>query len=238
MNSALEFARGPLFVSCFLLMFLGLGRLIFLRGWEYRQSWLRASNTRFPMAKALREIGVWLFPPAHLHGISRVSQVIGMLSFFFHVGLILVPLFLVDHAVLWTRSVGLSWWTLPSPAADALTLLTILAALGLFIIRVFHGAARFMSHPADYLLLILLAVPFVSGVLASHPLWNPFAYKATMLVHVLAGNMVMAVMPFTKLAHAVLFPFERVSSDVYWRFPAGAGDLVSKALHGRKEPAV
>ena len=46
----------------------------------------------------------------------------------------------------------------------------------------------------------------------------------------------LALMPFTKLSHAVLFPFERVSSDVYWRFPAGAGDRVAEALHG-KEPA-
>ena len=57
-----------------------------------------------------------------------------------------------------------------------------------------------------------------------------------MLVHTLSGNLMLLLMPFTKLAHAVLFPFERVSSEVFWRFPAGAGDRVADALHG-KEPA-
>jgi len=234
MDSALAFTRGPLFTACFLLMILGLGRLVLLRAWEYRQSWRRASSDRFPVGKALRDIAVWLFPLARIY---RVSQVIGVMSFLFHIGLILIPIFLADHVMLWSRGVRVSWWTLPHPAADVLTLLTIITALGLFSIRTFHPAARFMSQAADYLLLVLLTVPFVSGFLASHPVWNLFSYKATMLVHVLSGNLVMALMPFTKLSHAVLFPFERVSSEVYWRFPAGAGDHVSIALHGRKEAA-
>ena len=235
MDSALAFARGPLFTACFLLMILGLGRLIFLRTWEYRQSWRRASSDRFPVGKAMRDIAVWLFPLARLY---RVSQVIGIMSFLFHIGLILIPIFLADHVMLWARSVGVSWWTFPHHLADVLTLLTILTGLGLFVIRTFHSAARFMSHAVDYFLLALLIVPFVSGFLASHPLWNPFGYNATMLIHVLSANLVMVLMPFTKLSHAVLFPFERVSSEVYWRFPAGAGDDVSIALHGRKEPAL
>ena len=235
MESALAFARGPLFTACFLLMALGLSRLVFLRSWEYRQSWRRASRESFPFGKALREMAMWLFPLARLH---RVSQVIGVVSFVFHIGLILVPLFLAEHVLLWRRGVGLSWWTLPRTSADVLTLLTVATALTLFGIRTFHPAARFMSRVSDYLLLVLLIVPFASGFLASHPQWNPFSYQATMLVHVLAGNFVLALMPFTKLSHAVLFPFERVSSEVYWRFPAGAGDSVAAALHGRKEPAL
>ncbi len=235
MDSALAFARGPLFVACFLLMILGLSRLVFLRTWEYRRSWRRASSDRFPVGKAMRDIAVWLFPLARIY---RVSQVIGVMSFLFHIGLILVPVFLADHVMLWTRGLGVTWWTFPHSVADTLTALTIVTGLGLFCIRTFHPAARFMSQAVDYLLLALLVVPFVSGILAAHPLWNPFGYKATMLIHVLSGDLVMALMPFTKLSHAVLFPFERVSSEVYWRFPAGAGDSVSIALHGRKEPAL
>ncbi len=235
MESALSFARGPLFAACFLLMVLGLGRLVFLRTWEYRQSWRRATSDPFPIAKNLREIAVWLFP---LSRIYRVSQVIGVLSFVFHVGLILVPIFLAEHLVLWERGIGVSWWAMPRFLADTLTVLAIGTGLGLLGIRTFHSAARFMSQPSDYGLLILLLTPFLSGFLAMHPLWSPFDYQATMLVHVLSGNLVMALMPFTKLSHAVLFPFERVSSEVYWRFPAGAGDQVAIALHGRKEPAL
>jgi nitrate reductase gamma subunit len=179
-------------------------------------------------------MGKWLIPVTHIY---RASPAIGVLSFLFHIGLILVPIFLAEHVMLWRQGTGVGWAALPPAVADGLTILTIATGVGLLGFRVFGSAARFMSQGADYFLLALLLVPFVSGLLASHPAWNPFSYQSTMLVHVLAGDLVMGLMPFTKLSHAVLFPFERMSSEVYWRFPAGAGDRVAGALHG-KEPAV
>ncbi len=235
MDFVLEFFRGPLFVACFLLMALGLGRLVFLGLWEYGRAWRRATKDRFPFGQALREMSVWIFPITRIH---RASKTMGVLSFLFHIGLILVPLFLASHVMLWARGIGIGWWSMPAWLADGLTLMTIATAVGLFALRTLQGAARFMSKPSDYILLMLLATPFVTGFLASHPLWCPFSYKATMLVHVLSANLVMALMPFTKLSHAVLFPFERVSSEVHWRFPAGAGERVAVALHGRKESIV
>jgi nitrate reductase gamma subunit len=233
MDNLLEFARGPLFAGCFLVMVLGLARLVLLRVWELRRLWTKASDDPFPVARAMKDVATWLVPVTRLH---RVRWPIGLTSFLFHVGAILVPIFLADHVVLWKRTVGVSWYTLPAVAADALTLLTILTALGLLALRIVDAATRFMSGAADYLILVLLLLLFSSGLLASHPVWSPFSYKASLLVHVMAGNLLLAVMPFTKLSHAVLFPFERVSSEVYWRFPAGAGDRVAAALHG-KEPA-
>ncbi len=234
MNAALEFARGPLFVACFLLMVLGLSRLVFLRVYEYRRAWRRASRDHFPFGRVLRDMGQWLVPVTHIY---RASPMIGVLSFLFHIGVILVPIFLAEHVLLWERGTGVGWVTLPRAVAEALTILAIVTGLGLLGFRTFQAAARFMSRPTDYLLVLLLLIPCVSGFLASHPEWNPFSYQATMLVHVLTGDLVLALMPFTKLSHAALFPFERVSAEVYWRFPAGAGDRVADALHG-KEPAV
>lgn len=233
MDAAMQFARGPLFAACFLLMVLGLSRLVVLRTYEYRRAWKRAARDHFPFGRALRDIGKWLVPVRHIY---RASPAIGLLSFLFHIGLILVPIFLAEHVFLWRRGIGVAWPSLPRSIADGLTILTIVTGLGLLGFRTFQSAARFMSHAADYLLLVILLIPFISGLLALHPAWNPFSYQPTMLVHVLAGDLLMALMPFTKLSHAVLFPFERVSSEVYWRFPAGAGDRVAEVLHG-KEPA-
>jgi len=233
MQSALEFARGPLFAACFLVMFLGLARLVLLRTWQLRRLWIRASKDRFPTVKMLRDIAIWLVPITRLH---RIRWPAAMTSFLFHIGLIIVPIFLADHIALWERSLGFSWFALPVSVADALTIMTILTGLGLLAIRIFDETTRFMSGFADYAILILLLVLIASGFLASHLTWNPFKYKTTMFVHVLAGDLMLALMPFTKLSHAVLFPFERVSSEVYWRFPAGAGDRVAADLHG-KEPA-
>jgi nitrate reductase gamma subunit len=234
MDAALEFARGPLFAACFLLMLLGLSRLVFLRVYEYRRAWKRAGRDRFPFSRALRDMGKWLVPVRHIY---RASPMTGVLSFLFHIGLLLVPVLLAEHVLLWRRGLGLGWVTLPRALADVLTILTIATGLGLLAFRTFQSAARFMSQASDYALLVFLLIPFVSGFLASHPAWSPFSYQATMLVHALSGDLVLGMMPFTKLSHFVLFPFERVSAEVYWRFPAGAGDRVAGALHGR-EPAV
>ena len=233
MQSGLEFVRGPLFAGCFLVMALGLTRLVLLRGWQLRRLWNRASNDRFPIGKMFRDMATWLLPVTRLH---RIRWPAAVTSFLFHVGMIIVPILLADHVALLGRAVGLFWYTLPAAVADALTAMTILTGLGLLAIRIFDRATRFMSGVADYVILMLLLILFVSGFFASHLTWNLFTYEATMFVHVLAGDLSLALMPFTKLSHAVLFPFERVSSEVYWRFPAGAGDRVAADLHG-KEPA-
>lgn len=233
METWLEFCRGPLFVACFLVMVLGLARLLLLRIWELIWLWRRASLDRFPMGRAFRNIATVLSPVTRLH---RVRWLIGLPSSAFHIGMVVVPIFLAAHVLLWKRTLGVSWYTIPAAVADTLTVVTILAIVCLLAVRTFDAATRFMSGLADYLLLGLLLVLFVSGFLASHLTWNVFTYETTMLVHVLTGNMTLALMPFTKFSHAVLFPFERISSEVYWRFPAGAGDRVAAALHG-KEPA-
>ena len=233
MQSWLELARGPMFAACFLCMVLGLARLVLLRLWEISTLWKRASHDPFPVGQAFRDVASWLVPVTRLH---RVRQPAALASFLFHVGAILVALFLADHVWLWRRSLGISWYTLPVILADTLTVAVLLGALALLAIRIFDPPTRFMSGGGDYFLLLLMLVLFGSGLLASHPAWNLFSYQATMLVHTLSGNLLFVLMPFTKLAHAVLFPFERVSSEVFWRFPAGAGDRVADALHG-KEPA-
>jgi hypothetical protein len=40
------------------------------------------------------------------------------------------------------------------------------------------------------------------------------------------------LLPTTKLSHAVLFIFDRFSSDVFWKMPEGAGDRVAEELYG------
>ena len=86
----------------------------------------------------------------------------------------------------------------------------------------------------DYFLLALLAMPFVTGFLAAHPAINPVRYNITMLIHVLSSELIFVLIPLTKLSHCVLFPFDRISSDIFWRFPAEAGEKVAVELHGEE----
>jgi nitrate reductase gamma subunit len=78
----------------------------------------------------------------------------------------------------------------------------------------------------DYVLLVVVILPFVSGYLALHPRVNPFPWEAMMLTHLLSAELLFVLVPFTKLAHVVLFFFDRISA-VHWQLRPGAGDRIA-----------
>jgi nitrate reductase gamma subunit len=54
-----------------------------------------------------------------------------------------------------------------------------------------------------------------------------------MLTHLLSAELLFVLTPFTKLAHVVLFFFDRISA-VHWQLRPGAGDKIAKALYGEE----
>ena len=54
-----------------------------------------------------------------------------------------------------------------------------------------------------------------------------------MVVHILSAELLFVVVPFSKLAHMVLFPFNRLS-EVHWQLRPGAGENVAKVLYGEE----
>jgi nitrate reductase gamma subunit len=175
----------------------------------------------------------WIFPARK--ATRRVHY--SLVSLLFHVGLLLVPIFLAGHVLLWERGLGISWPTLPAVLADVLTLTTVGAAITLIVLRLVHRESRALSRSSDYMALVLVALPFASGFLFMHPALNPFPHQATLLVHVLTANLVLIATPFTKLCHCVLFPFTQLVSEVAWRFPPHGGEQVAIAL-GKEDPKV
>ena len=83
------------------------------------------------------------------------------------------------------------------------------------------------------LISLLIMVIFSTGFMASRP-WNPVSYNATMLIHVGAGDLALLLIPFTKLAHIVLFPVLRLSGELGWKFPARAGEQVGLTIDGKE----
>jgi nitrate reductase gamma subunit len=58
----------------------------------------------------------------------------------------------------------------------------------------------------DYLVLALATVPFLSGFLAFHQI---FDYRTVMIVHMLSGELMLMAIPFTKLTHMIFFFLNR-----------------------------
>jgi nitrate reductase gamma subunit len=206
MEQWLDVARGPLFAFAFLVMGTGLVRHVLLqvhglltrKGRRLRQApWGRIASNALS----------WAVPVRHL---DRATVVMTAASFLFHVGGIVVPLFLAAHVALWRGFLGASLPTLKESAADLLTIMTIVCLGVLFVYRLTTPRARTLSRTSDYALLGLVLTPFLSGFLA---------------------ELLLVVIPFTKLAHVVLFPFDRLS-EVHWQLRPGAGKRVAEALYG------
>ena len=234
MNDFLEFARGPLFVATFLFMVLGLGRHVVLRTRDLVAVLRRTPKRDVPWRDVASTSASWAVPIKHLF---RVVPLLTIASVLFHAGLILTPVFLAAHVWLWTASIGLVLPTLPGGVADFLTLLTLGCGVTLFLFRVIRKAARDLSRAQDYLLLLAVLLPFATGWFATHPESSPLTYRSMMLLHVLSAELVFVLLPTTKLAHVVLFPFDRLSGDIFWRLVPGAGDRVAEALRGTPQGA-
>jgi nitrate reductase gamma subunit len=150
--------------------------------------------------------------------------------------MIVTPLFLGTHIILWERDLGVGWPAISNGLADYLTLIAIAAGILLFVERVGSKSSRRLSRPNDYLWPLLITVPFISGYLAMHPHLNPFVYSATMFVHVMSANLIFVLIPFTKLSHVALFPTTQLISELGWYLEPESGRRVMLARNKEKKP--
>jgi nitrate reductase gamma subunit len=232
METWLTWARGPFFWAALTFMLLGLIRHVFVTTWEVRRVVRRAGDKRLPYRKIFKATALWLFPFAKL----RTRMFYGLTSLIFHIAIIVVPIFLAGHIALWRRGAGISWAAIPNGLADVLTIAAVATALLLILQRATARDTRSLSRFQDYFLPVIIAIPVVFGFLVMHPAWNPFPYNATLLVHVMSANLLMILMPVTKLSHAVLLPGTQLVSEVAWRWPRDGGSKVGIALGKEGEP--
>jgi nitrate reductase gamma subunit len=226
-TSWIDFARGSLFRLCFALMVLGLLRIFLVTLLGVKEAYQRNSDRRVSWKEISRQTLGWLFPVGRLW---RERPIYSVFSFLFHVGMIVTPLFLASHVLLWRNSVGFGWSALPQNVANWLTLLVIFTGTGIFLGRVLRSGARKLSKLQDFLWPLLIMTPFVTGYIASNAVISPRTYQEMMLVHIYAGDLILLMIPFTKLAHCVLTPLSQLVTGIAWKFPAGAGDRVAETL--------
>ena len=228
----LEWARGPAFRLAIALMILGLLRLAILNTVNIVNTLSRARDRNIPWRTVLGDTARWFLPYRKI----QPQMVFTIASFLFHIAAIVTPLFLAAHISLWERGTGVGWAAIPQALADYLTLIAIAAVAVLFVKRVSARATRALSQPQDYLIPLLIMVPFISGYLAVHPGINPFEYSSTMFVHVMSGNVLLVLLPFSKLSHVVLFPTTQLVSEMAWHLAPNAGQDVALTLGKENEP--
>ena len=232
METWLAWARGPLFWAALTFMILGLIRHMALTGWEIARINHKAGDKRIPARQVTAATLKWLVPVDRLQD----RWLFSLTTMVFHVSIIAVTLFLAGHIALWKRGTGLSWPALPNLLADILTVVAVAAAIALVIQRATGRATRSLSRFQDYAIPLVIAVPFASGFLVMHPSWNPFTFDAVLLVHVISANVLMILVPITKISHCVLLPLTQAVSEAAWHFAPDAGSKVAAALGKEGEP--
>lgn len=152
----------------------------------------------------LKSILHWLLPWGSAS--MRQQPVFTLMVFLFHITLLAVPLFLDAHNILWDESWGINLWSLPDALSDVMTVMLLISIIFLVIRRIVRSEVRILTESWDYVLLGLTALPFLTGFLAYHQV-GP--YELLMIMHLLTAEIILILIPFTKLAHMVLFFFTR-----------------------------
>ncbi|MGD9301289.1 MAG: nitrate reductase, partial [Desulfobacterales bacterium] len=148
-----------------------------------------------------------------LHGLipfgattMRQQPVFAIVTIGFHLCVIILPLFLLAHIVLWYESWQILWWSLPDLLADLMAVWVILACLYFLGRRWLVPEVKKVTRPSDILLPLIVLLTFLTGFLAYHQ-WGP--YRPIMILHVLAGEILLIAIPFSKLGHMLFFMFSR-----------------------------
>ncbi|MFC1834649.1 TmcC family electron transfer complex membrane anchor subunit [Thermodesulfobacteriota bacterium] len=152
----------------------------------------------------LRSLFHWLAPFASKN--MRMRYEMTIVTFTFHICLFLVPLLLTAHVAMFAFSWGPGWGTISERTADWLTILVVLAAVFFLVRRWMLPEVRFVTFASDYILLAIVAAPFVTGFIA-HRQW--FDYETMVVIHIISGCVMLMAIPFTRLSHALFFPFTR-----------------------------
>lgn len=222
MEELINFAKGPLFRFSFAVLILGLMRLVFLTITNGLTAKKKAKDKPLPK-KFVRKLTWGFVLPLRAF---RVKPVYGFVSILFHIGLLITPIFLFDHALLIDNSIGFSWIavSLSKSTADILTIATIVTGVLLFLMRLSNKFSRFLSRTQDFLWPLLLLIPFVSGMICAQLTVSPAAYQVFFLIHILSGCLIFILIPFTKIAHCILLPFGQWITARVWKLDPNGGE--------------
>ena len=203
MNGFIDFIMGPMVWISVLVFILGMGIRFagIVRGVREREAYIFSYLTLFHSA---RSIGAWLVP--FFPRAARQQPIFYGVSYLFHLALFVVLLFLSAHIVLVEEAFNISWPALNDGFADLLTVLIIAALLFFAGRRVMVPEIKFLTSVSDFLLLLVVVLPFLTGFLAYHQV---FAYQWMTIAHILSGEFMLIIAPFSRLSHMITAPLTR-----------------------------
>ena len=203
MHAIYEFVSGPLAWMAFVVFIVGsFYRLIDMIRLVYKKEKFIFSYMSWKYS--FRSILKWIIPFSSQGWKHNPSLTI--VTFVFHICLIVVPVFLLSHIILWDESWNASWWSLPDSVADVMCVVVIASCIFFLIRRITSPEVQYVTSASDYVILAIVAAPFITGFLAYHQ-W--FEYQVFAILHILSGEIMLMAIPFTRLSHMLYSPFTR-----------------------------
>lgn len=202
-----EFLTGPALWLTFIIFFGGvIWRAVwYVRGLDWQLDRVAYGHHNDLAVKgAVKSILHWLLPFGTRSW--RVKPGFTLLFFTFHIGLLLVPVFLIAHNVVLKDRFGISLWTLNPTVADVLSIAMLVSAVFIVLRRIALPEVRILTTFYDYLLILISTAPFITGLLCRFQVGD---YNFWLLAHILTGEIWLLCVPFTKLSHAILFFMSR-----------------------------
>jgi len=203
MDDLYRLATGPLAWAAFIIFIGGsLFRLIHLMALVHRKE--KFIYTYMSLKFSLRSIIHWLSPFATVNW--RLHPWLTIVTFAFHICLVVTPVFLLAHVVLWDEAWSVSWWALPDWLAVIMSVIVMAGCVFFFVRRLVTPEVAYVTSASDYAILALVATPFLTGLIAYFQ-W--FDVRLFTLLHVLSGEAMLVAVPFTRISHMLFAPLTR-----------------------------
>jgi nitrate reductase gamma subunit len=209
----LEFARGPgLQWSLWILVAGVLWRIagtIFLNA---KQDISRARREK-TMLDGLTVIATRSLPAHVFEKRIRFQHLSG---YAWHIALFISVLFFAPHILFFKSVLGFGWPSLPNSIILVTGAIALAILVALLIRRATHPVQRLISNADDYISVLLVILPLVSGILAFAHIGAP--YQTLLALHLLSVEAMFVWFPFGKLMHTALtFPSRFQAGSSYGR---------------------
>lgn len=139
-------------------------------------------------------------------------------SVVFHTSFFLVTLFDNAHVEVWLLSWGIRLPSIAESVSHVAIVLFFISSGYYLLRRIFVARVRAISSFMDYAILAVALAPVLSGYLAAHHFFN---YHWLMLIHILSSQLLLIVLPFSKLTHMVFFFLNRFFLGHEYSFTRG-----------------
>ena len=208
-TDVLEFARGPFFQVALLIFIAGMAyrlvRVIFL-GWSPDRVPAKGSKLGGAVISFLKGILIWPFVPFVKNTFNR-NPLIYLAGGLFHLSLFVVVVLGTAHMLVWKSLLGFGWRTLPVPIVDWMAAVGIVAIIALFINRLVNPVLKLITGPAEWMNLLVVFIPMVTGYMMTHHLW--FRYEVLFSLHMISVNLLLIWIPLSRISHFMFYFFSK-----------------------------